>query len=90
MNILTTVTEWIKNNKTVAIIAGAAIVLLIFGKKLFSSSARRRRRIIPRSVGVRRRTARRSYTAGGKAKKPWQVKGSEAARRHMARLRRMK
>jgi hypothetical protein len=49
----------------------------------------RRRRPLPRSVGIRRRP-RKQYTKGGKAKKPWQIKGSMAARRHMARIRRMR
>jgi len=49
----------------------------------------RRRRPLPRSVGIRRRP-RKQYTKGGKAKKPWQIKGSPAARRHMAQIRRMR
>jgi len=49
-------------------------------------SSRRRRKTrsgkpIPRSVGTGKRK---------RAKQPWQVKGSEAARRHMAKLRKMR
>jgi hypothetical protein len=51
---------------------------------------RRPRRTLPRSVGIRRSRTRRQYTKGGKVKKPWQIKGSIAARRHMARIRRMR
>lgn len=90
MNILNTAIDWIKNNKTIAIIGGLAIFFLLFGKKLFAATVRRRHRTVSRPAYVRRKTAKRSYTSGGKAKKPWQVKGSDAARRHMARLRRMK
>lgn len=45
----------------------------------------RRRRALPLSVGLRKH-----YTKSGKTKKPWQVKGSEAARRHMRRIRAMR
>jgi hypothetical protein len=50
-------------------------------------------RSLPRSVGVRRNrpaVRRKQYTKDGKAKKPWQIKGSEAARRHMRRIRQMR
>jgi hypothetical protein len=49
---------------------------------------RRPRRALPRSVSMyrTRRTTRR--TKG--PKKPWQIKGSKAARLHMARIRRMR
>lgn len=82
------VTQWIKDNKLMAGVGAAVVLLLLFGNKLFKVARRRRRRItrtLPRSVGRRRRTK----PAAG-SKKPWQVKGSEAARRHMARLRRMR
>jgi len=49
---------------------------------------RNKRRTLPRSVGMRK--IRRQYTKGGKVKKPWQIKGSIAARRHMAQIRRMR
>jgi len=88
MNFLNTAIEWLKNNKMIAIIGAAVIVFLVFGKKLFRAAPRRRRHVSASKPYVRRRTVKRSYTAGGKAKKPWQVKGSLAAKRHMALLRR--
>lgn len=45
------------------------------------------RRRLPRSVST---SKKRLYSKGGKKKKPWQIKGSIAARRHMAQLRRMR
>jgi len=45
----------------------------------------RPRRKLPRSAG-----RRRQYTRRGKLKKPWQIKGSIAAKRHMAKIRRMR
>lgn len=85
------VVSWIKENKLIA--AGGALLLLLllfprFVRKLIGTSRRRRHRTLPRSVGMRKyRRARRSYSRGGKAKKPWQIKGSLAARRHMAQIR---
>ena len=84
-----TVITWIKANKVIAIIAGA--ILALFAMKKFMKTTRKRRRKLPRSVGMnkitRARRPRKQYTKGGKAKKPWQIKGSLAARRHMAQLR---
>jgi hypothetical protein len=87
---------WVMANKPLAFGGAAVILFLLFGKKLLRRSRPRRRRAL-RSVyrpAVRRRTVRRSRPAsrrrGSGVKKPWQVKGSEAARRHMARLRRMR
>lgn len=84
---------WIKGNLLIAI-GGAVVITLLFFPKLFKGTTRRRRRRVtyraasgrrlPRSVGRRRKV----YTKGGKAKKPWQIKGSLAARRHMAQIRR--
>lgn len=89
---ITTATDWLKNNKLVAGILAGLVVLLIFGKKLFKAAPRRRRRHYAAAPVHRRRhlsvRSTRRRTKG--AKKPWQVKGSEAARRHMARLRRMR
>lgn len=94
--------EFIKNNKTIALILGAVAAMFVL-KKGFKPQRRRRR--TPRYVSVlqasrrrsasrrsapRIRRAKRVYRKGGKAKKPWQVKGSLAARRHMARLRKMR
>lgn len=53
----------------------------------YTTYARRRRRL-PRSVGMskaRPSYRRRTRTKG--SKKPWQIKGSLAARRHMALIR---
>lgn len=85
--------EWAGQNKAVAI-ALAAIAGLFILKKMAKKPRRRRRvRTVAASAYRRRRTAaprKRVYTKGGKAKKPWQIKGSLAAKRHMAKLRRMK
>jgi hypothetical protein len=79
---------WIKNNPMIAIGAALVAVLLFFPKLLkFGATRRRRRRTIPRSVGVRRRTVRRHYNKAGKRLKAWQIKGSLAAKRHMAQIR---
>jgi hypothetical protein len=85
-------------SKPVYMIAGSAILLMMLAPKLFKAKRRhrrikslpahryRRRRSVKRSYG----SVRRKYTKGGKAKKPWQVKGSRAAKLHMAKLRRMR
>lgn len=55
--------------------------------------APRRRRSLPRSVGmskIRRRNKPAQYNKSVSHKKPWQIKGSVAARRHMAQIRRHK
>lgn len=93
------VTGWIKSNPLVAAGAGLGLILLL-PKLLKGTRSRRRRRVRVSYSPVRRRRTlrraaapvrrRRSYTKGGKAKKPWQIKGSPAARRYMARLRRMR
>lgn len=75
---------WIMGNKVIAGI-GAAVLLFFIYKKFARKTYRRRRRALPRSVSITRR--RRSYTSGGRTKKPWQIKGSQAARRHMAQIR---
>lgn len=60
------------------------------GRRIPRSVGMARRRI-PRSVGLTRRgVPRKQYTKGGKAKKAWQIKGSLAARRHMAQIRKMR
>lgn len=77
---------WVEGNKTAAIVIGAIVALFAL-QKLAKKTYRRRRRV---SAAPRRRTAaRRRYTKGGKAKKPWQIKGSRAAKLRMARLRRL-
>lgn len=84
---------WFAVNKTLGI-ALAGVVSLFILKKMMKPARRRRRARKPATVsrGAKRylRKTRRVYTKGGKAKKPWQVKGSLAAKRHMARLRKMK
>ncbi len=94
------VLNWIKSNILIAVGLLIVVVILFFPKVLrgltgtrrirhrrrfISLPYRRRRRSLPRSVGMRKQ-----YTKGGKAKKPWQIKGSEAARRHMRRIRAMR
>ena len=89
--------EWAGQNKVVAL-ALAGLVALFVVKKMARRPRRRRRARPARYVrGVSRNGAgrkvasvKRVYTKGGKAKKPWQIKGSLAAKRHMAKLRRMK
>jgi hypothetical protein len=82
------VINWIKANMLLAIGIGVGVLLFLFRKKIFHTRRLVHHRRLPRSVGTRRR--RKVYTKGGKAKKPWQIKGSEAARRHMAHIRRMR
>lgn len=52
-------------------------------------AGRRRARFLPRSVGMHkiRRTNKAAYNKNGSRKKPWQIAGSPAARRHMAQIR---
>ena len=83
--------EWLKSNKIAAV--GLALVALIFVYKRFAKKTyKRRRRALPRSVNypVRRKragsTARRRTSRSGKP--AWMIKGSPAARRRMALLRR--
>lgn len=92
-----TIINWIKANKVLAMAAGAVIALFALRKFMKPTRRRRRRtvstgarRYLRRSSGRPRVRTKRVYTKGGKAKKPWQVKGSLAAKRHMARLRKMK
>jgi hypothetical protein len=99
----TKITAWIKANIVIAALIGLAIIIVLFGKQLKriffgvrrirhhrikSIAPVRRRRSLPRSVSMRK--MKPSYNRNGKQKKPWQVKGSEAARRHMAKIRRMR
>jgi hypothetical protein len=94
------IVTWVKGNLGIAIAAAAGIIVMLFFPKLLGigKRTRRRRRYVPLRVVRRRRSAirrspprrsvRRQYTKGGKAKKAWQIKGSLAARRHMAQIRR--
>lgn len=85
--------EWAGQNKAVAIALAAVAGLFILKKMAKKPRRRRRVRTVAASAYRLRRAAaprKRAYTKGGKAKKPWQIKGSLAAKRHMAKLRRMK
>jgi uncharacterized membrane protein YccC len=91
--------DWIKANKIIAAIIGIALAFVLFPrqlKRMLGITKRRvhhrrvvpvarRRRSLPRSVGIRKQ-----YNKSGRAKKPWQIKGSEAARRHMRKIRAMR
>lgn len=90
---------WIKSNWLMSLVIFVVAVLILFPKvigRLFRKKPVRHRksyyrnRTLPRSVGIRRRNKLAVYGKNGKVKKPWQVKGSEAARRHMAKIRRMR
>lgn len=99
---ITNLVTWVKAHLLIAMVILIAIVLVFFPKLLrrltgprrrihhrtYTALPARRRRSIPRSVGMHK--TRRQYTKGGKAKKAWQIKGSLAARRHMAQIRRMR
>lgn len=80
---------WIMGNKIVAAIGGVVLLLLLY-KKFARRTYRRRRRSLPRSVGYPVRRKRPGSTARRRtgAKKAWQIKGSPAAKRRMALLRR--
>lgn len=89
--------EWAAANKALALALAGIAGLFIIRKMV--KPKRRRRRVRPvryvrgvsrNKVGRKVASLKRVYTKGGKAKKPWQIKGSLAAKRHMARLRKMK
>lgn len=86
------VVTYIKEHKAVGIIAGVLLLFVLF-KKLKGRAPRRRRKTLPRSVGMRKAVRRTSVnrvikSGRNRGKKAWQIKGSEAARRHMANIRR--
>lgn len=82
---------WIMANKLIAVIVGLVVVIFLLRKKLFRRRVNRRRSSIYNPVHTRRTRTRRTINKPGtKVKKPWQIKGSEAARRHMAKIRRMR
>lgn len=97
---LTSVWTWIKANLVLSIVIGLGVLLIFFPKVLkglFGHTRRvrhhrrvipyiRHRRHLPRSVGVP--GSHRRHTPG--TKRPWQIKGSLAARRHMAQIRRLR
>lgn len=80
---------WIMGNKVIAAIGGIVLLLFIY-KRFAKKTYRRRRRTLPRSVGYPVRRKRPGSTARRRpgAKKAWQVKGSLAAKRRMAQIRR--
>jgi len=94
---------WVKANLFLSIGILIAVVILFFPKLLKGLTGRTRvrhrpgyytarsGRRLPRRVGLTRRgVPRKQYTKGGKAKKAWQIKGSLAAKRHMAQIRKMR
>jgi hypothetical protein len=96
--IFTTIINWVKSNLYIAIGIGVALIAAIYFL-FFKKSPRRRvrhhrparviyrrNRSLPRSVGMHRSRPRARRMKG--AKKPWQIKGSLAAKRHMAQIRR--
>jgi len=98
MLILNKVIEWVKANYIIALIGVAVISLIFFNKplmRLFGVNKTKRRRSVAlvRSKTVTktmRKPLPRSVNTAGKVKKAWQIKGSEAARRHMARIRKLR
>ena len=81
---------WIGANKILALSLGALVALFAIKKFVKPKRRRPRRRTVTRGARRYLKRTKRQYTKGGKAKKPWQIKGSLAARRHMARLRKMR
>jgi hypothetical protein len=79
---------WVMGNPMLAAAAGMGLVFLV-KPNIFGTRRRRRRRVTP-AVRNRshKRTNRRRYTLRSKSKPAWMVKGSPAARRRMAMLRR--
>ena len=105
MEIFYTAWNWIKANVLISVLILLAVVVVFFPKLLSGlfGSPRRRRRSLPRSVGIRRRRRSLPRSVGirrrnrpairgknGRVKKPWQIKGSKAARIRMAKIRRLR
>ena len=101
-NFFNTIWLWVKGNMIISIVILFAIVIIFFPKLLSGLTGKKRihhrpsyyakirtrsGRSLPRSVGTRKR---KQYTKAGTAKKPWQIKGSMAAKRHMAKIRKMR
>jgi len=74
---------WVMSNKIIAAVIGFFLLLLVY-KKFVKKTYRRRRRTALRPAS----RPRRRYNRGGATKKAWQIKGSPAARRRMAQIRR--
>jgi hypothetical protein len=81
---------YVMANPLIALLGGLAIAYAV--KPSLFRSARRRRRRARLTVAYRRRShkkaVRRTYTRRSSKRPAWMVKGSPAARRHMAQLRR--
>ena len=101
MDTITNIWNWIKTNWIISALIFFAVIFVFFRRqvmRLFRGTPRRRRHVstakyLSRRGGYRhvvRRNRSLPRSVGTKAKKPWQIKGSEAARRHMAKIRRMK
>ena len=74
-------------NKIIAGVAGVAILFFLYKKFARKTTRRRRRYSRPIARRVTRRATRRRSSKG---KPAWMVKGSLAARRRMAQIRRKK
>jgi hypothetical protein len=87
---------WIKSNMILAAVLIIAAVAIFFPKVtrgIFGGSRTLHRRRVRKAITgsyTRRRRSRpmRSTKRRSGAKKPWQIKGSLAAKRHMAQIRR--
>lgn len=99
--LFTTAWNWIKANLLLSTGILLAVLLLFFPKVLKGLFGTRRKRVrhhrivrtvtdisrtLPRSVGIHK-IRHRSH---GSVKRPWQVKGSRAAKLHMAKIRRLR
>jgi hypothetical protein len=83
---------WLMENKILAIAVGSLLALFAVSKIMPKPRRRvKRYKTVParagRSKAARITRAKRVYMVGGKRKKPWQIKGSLAAKRHMAQIR---
>jgi hypothetical protein len=83
---------WLMENKVLAIAVGSLLGLFALSKMMPKPRRRvkRYKTVKPkaaRPTAARISRAKRIYTVGGKKKKPWQIKGSLAAKRHMAQIR---
>jgi len=93
------VIEWAKANKMIVIAAIAGILLFALRKFIkpkrkkkrsyrpMRAASRRRRSYSPKKAARAPKRAKRLYSKSGKRLRPWQIKGSLAARRHMAQIR---
>jgi len=84
---------WATNNKVMAAVIVFVVIAIIakFGAKYMRKPRRRLRgaRAVKSMGSARRRSVNTIIKSGpNRGKKAWQIKGSEAARRHMANIRR--